>query len=50
MKTSMLLEILQNRREMNDNNPTSGSLLYEICIKLEELKRREDADAKNKIQ
>jgi hypothetical protein len=45
METGFLLEIIQNRIESNDNNPTSGSLLCEIYLKLEDLKRREDNDA-----
>lgn len=47
METSLLLEVLQTRMEANDNNPTSGSFLYELYLKLTELKEREDRDAAN---
>lgn len=44
MSTEQLMEILKVRRAC-DTNPTSQSLLYELSIALERLKKYEDADA-----
>lgn len=45
MDTQSLIEILQTRMETNDNNPTKGSFLYEIYLKMQKLKRFEDNEA-----
>lgn len=44
MSTEQLIEILKVRQAC-DTNPTSQSLLYELSIALEKLKRYEDAEA-----
>ena len=44
MSTEQLIEILKVRQAC-DTNPTSRSLLYELSIALERLKKYEDADA-----
>ena len=44
MSTEQLMEILKVRQAC-DTNPTSQSLLYELFIALEKLKRYEDAEA-----
>lgn len=44
MTTDHLLEILKVRRDC-DTNPTSQSLLYELSMALERLKKYEDAEA-----
>lgn len=44
MSTEQLMEILKVR-QARDTNPTSQSLLYELSIALEKLKRYEDAEA-----
>lgn len=41
MDTNTLLEILSTRIEANDNNPTKGSLLYELVNALKRLKEYE---------
>ena len=47
MSTEQLMEILKVRRAC-DTNPTSQSLLYELSIALERLKKYEDAEAELK--
>lgn len=44
MSTEQLMEILKVRRAC-DTNPTSQSLLYELSLALERLKKYEDAEA-----
>ena len=44
MSTEQLMEILKVRQAC-DTNPTSQSLLYELSIALEKLKKYEDAEA-----
>ena len=44
MSTEQLMEILKVRQTC-DANPTSQSLLYELSIALEKLKKYEDAEA-----
>ena len=43
MSTEQLMEILKVRRA-SDTTPTSQSLLYELFIALEKLKKYEDAE------
>lgn len=47
MSTEQLMEILKVRQAC-DTNPTSQSLLYELSIALERLKKYEDAEAELK--
>lgn len=44
MDTNTLLEILSTRIKANDNNPTRGSLLYELVNALKKLKEYESND------
>ena len=44
MSTEQLMEILKVRQAC-DMNPTSQSLLYELSLALEKLKKYEDAEA-----
>ena len=44
METEDLLNIINTRIQMNDNNPTKRSLLYELVIALERLKNYEEND------
>ena len=44
MSTEQLIEILKVRQAC-DTNPTSQSLLYELSLALERLKKYEDAEA-----
>ena len=46
MSTEHLIGILKVRQEC-DTNPTSQSLLYELSLALEKLKKYEDAEAEN---
>lgn len=47
MSTEQLMEILKVRQAC-DTNPTSQSLLYELSLALERLKKYEDAEAELK--
>lgn len=44
MSTDTLMEIIQTRIKSNDNNPTSGSFLYDIYIALSQLKQYEEKE------
>ena len=39
INTDTLLEIIQTRMKSNDNNPTLGSLLFDLYIALSQLNR-----------
>lgn len=47
MSTETLMDILLTRIKSNDNNPTSGSFLYDLYKALEELKQYESKDYSN---
>lgn len=44
INTDTLLEIIQTRMKSNDNNPTLGSLLFDLYIALSQLKEYEECD------
>ena len=46
MGTKTLIEVIDTRIKMNDNNPTTGSLLYDLSIALKKLDKYEEREKK----
>lgn len=46
MQTKTLIDVIETRIKMNDNNPTTGSLLYDLSVALKKLDKYEEREKK----